>query len=326
MQVFDDLQSLKSAHPNCVATIGKYDGMHLGHQKVLARVKGVAESLGLPSLVILSEPQPEEFFAGENAPARLCSFLDKVDFLERQDVDLVYKMTFDKSLSAMEAEDFVVKVLVEGLGVKALLVGDDFHFGKNRKGNFSLLKKMGSEFGFTVEATETFSRNAQRVSSTLLRQTLEEGDCQAATELLGRPYQLHGKVISGQKLGRELGYPTANIQVGMSKLALDGVFAVKVEFEGREIEGAASVGYKPTIEGQNDLAVEVFLFDFNEDIYGKNLTVKFLYKLRGQEKFADLEQLKRQIDNDVQKVKSYFEEQFKNKLNRTLDGVRYEST
>jgi len=306
MQVFDNLQALKSAYPHCVLTIGKYDGMHLGHQQILQRLKMVAVELNLPSLVILSEPQPEEYFAGKNAPARLLSFKDKLNFLDEIGIDLVYKMKFDQALSQLSAEKFINDILHQGLGARALIVGDDFHFGKDRLGDFNLLQKEGERLGFSVEAAEEYLLNDQRVSSTLLRQKLELGDCEGANMLLNRPYHLSGEVVKGRQLGRELGYPTANLDTGISKLALDGVFAVTVELDQRFIKGVASVGYKPTIEGEHDLAVEIYLMDFGEDIYGQTLTVYFYKKIRDQEKFSNLEELKANIANDVLKVNSFF--------------------
>tara|TARA_R110000824_G_scaffold318073_2_gene505263 strand:+ start:2616 stop:3593 length:978 start_codon:yes stop_codon:yes gene_type:complete len=308
MQVFNDLESLANAHSLCVATIGKYDGMHLGHQHILKRLKTVADAMDLPTLVILSEPQPEEFFAGAKAPARLLSFTDKISFLESQDIDLVYKMTFDQHLSELSAATFVEEVLARGLGVKALIVGDDFRFGKGRGGDFYLLEEMGKQLGFSVEAAEVCLVDDERVSSTLVRQKLESGDCEGANELLGRPYQLKGEVIKGQQLGRELGYPTANIDIGMQKLAIEGVFAVTAELDQHSIQGVASVGYKPSIEGSHELTVEVFLFDFNDDIYGETLGINFLTKIRSQEKFPQLSDLQTAIESDIQKVKYYFQE------------------
>jgi riboflavin kinase/FMN adenylyltransferase len=306
MQVFDNLSTLNAAYPHCVLTIGKYDGMHLGHQKILQRLKTVAAELKLPSLVILSEPQPEEFFSGENAPARLLSFADKLKFLENIGIDLVYKMTFDQKLSELSAENFIVNILHRGIGVKALIVGDDFHFGKDRKGDFSLLREQGEILDFQVEAAEELLVDGHRVSSTLLRQRLEAGDCKGASELMGRPYQLSGEVIKGQQLGRKLGYPTANIETGIKKLALEGVFVVIAELGGRFIKGVASIGNKPTIEGKHDLAVEVFLMDLDEDIYGEKLVVYFYEKIRAQEKFSDINELKQHIANDVKKARQFF--------------------
>lgn len=306
MQVFDNLESLNNAFPNCVATIGKYDGMHLGHQEILQRLKIVAAELNLPAVVILSEPQPEEFFAGADAPARLFSFADKINFLESAGIDVVFKMTFDQHLSQLSAEDFIHDVLYKGLGAKALIVGDDFRFGKNRQGDFSLLREQGEQFGFSVEAAEGFLKDGVRVSSTLVREKLEAGDCEAANVLLNRPYSLSGEVVPGQQLGRELGYPTANIETNINKLALDGVFAVSVELGSRSFEGVASVGNKPTIKGSHDIAVEVFILDFDAEIYGEKLKVNFLKKIRDQEKFSNLQSLKNTIADDVEKVRQFF--------------------
>jgi len=306
MDVFNELIKLQTTYPNCVATIGKYDGMHRGHQLILNTLKQRAAELELPSLVILSEPQPEEFFNAAQAPARLLSFTDKVYFLQKQGIDMVYKMSFDKALSELSAEAFVENVLHEGLGVKALVIGDDFRFGKNRAGDFSLLQKMGMELGFSVEATPSCVIDGQRVSSTLLREKLQAGDCDAVEQLLGRPYQLRGEVVKGQQLGRQLGFPTANIAVEMERLAIEGIFVASAEFEGRSIPGVASVGYKPSIAGRHGLAVEIFLLDFNENLYGKILTISFLKKIRQQEKFTDLDALKTRMQEDLDIALDYF--------------------
>lgn len=306
MEVYDDLKSLRACHPHCVATIGKYDGMHLGHQMILGRLKQLARARDLPSLVILSEPQPEEFFSGSEAPARLLSFEDKIHFLQGQAIDLVFKMTFDRALSELSPDDFIEQVLVEGLGVKALVIGDDFRFGCRRAGDFTLLQTRGQQWGFCVEAAETCLLEGQRVSSTLLREKLEAGDCEAVQHLLGRPYQLRGKVVQGQQLGRQLGYPTANITVGMEQLAIEGIFIATAEFDGRSIEGVASVGYKPSIAGSHGLYIEIHLFDFDESLYGKTLGINFLKKIRDQESFADLAALKSKIQQDIDLARSYF--------------------
>ncbi len=306
MQVFDNLHSLNSANPNCVLTIGKYDGMHLGHQQILQRLKEIAVDMNLPSLVILSEPQPEEFFAGDKAPARLLSFEDKLTFLESLGIDLVYKMTFDQQLSELAPLDFIQDILHRGMGVKALVIGDDFHFGRNREGDFSLLKKQGEKLGFTIEAAEACLIDGQRVSSTLLREKLEAGDCDYVRSLLGRPYYLSGEVVRGEQLGRELGYPTANLKTGINRLALEGVFIATVQLGQRSIKGVASIGYKPSIEGQHDLTAEVYLLEFDENIYGKKLTLSFHKKIRDQEKFSSLEELKDQIADDVEQAEHYF--------------------
>ncbi|MDG2090621.1 MAG: bifunctional riboflavin kinase/FAD synthetase [Gammaproteobacteria bacterium] len=322
MKVFDNLKALKTDYRHCALTIGKYDGMHLGHQQILQRLKAVAAELNLPSLVILSEPQPEEFFVGENAPGRLLSFADKLKFLESIGIDIVYKMTFDLGLSQLSAKDFINEVLCQGLGVKALIVGDDFRFGKDRLGDFSLLQEQGDQYGFIVEAAKEYLKDGVRVSSTLLREKLKSGDCEAANVLLNRPYYLSGEVIKGQQLGRELGYPTANIKTSIKKLALEGVFAVTAELREHSIKGVASVGYKPTIEGEHGLTIEVFLLDFDEDIYGETLTLHFHKKIRDQEKFSDLEELKSSIANDVEQVKQFFSTQNLLKAN-VLNGDKH---
>lgn len=306
MQVFDDLASFKKQYQHCVATIGKYDGMHLGHQRILKRVLKEAHRLGLPSLVLLSEPQPEEFFAADKAPVRLNQFQDKVAFLEDFGVDIVYRMNFDYALSQVSARDFIDDILVAGLGVKSLMVGDDFRFGKGREGDFALLAAVGQESGFSVSSEETCCVEGDRISSTLVREELEKGNCEKVKSLLGRYYNIRGEVILGQQLGRQLGTPTANIRIEAHTLPLRGVFAVTASLGKKTMFGVANIGYKPTVAKNLEPSLEVHLFDFDRDIYGEILSVSFVKKIRDEKKFSDLDELKQQIVEDVAQVQQQF--------------------
>lgn len=306
MQVFEDLASFKKHFQHCVATIGKYDGMHLGHQGVLSSVLDQAQSLGLPSVVVLSEPQPEEFFAGAKAPVRLNHFHDKVAFLDEFGIDAVYRMNFDKNLSQLSARSFIDDILVKGLGIKSLIVGDDFRFGKGREGDYGLLQSVGQEVGFKVSSEDSCLLAGDRVSSTLVREQLEKGDCEKVKTLLGRHYSISGEVVKGQQLGRQLGAPTANIKIKAHTIPLRGVYAVEARLGGRKLFGAANVGYRPTIEENLEPNLEVYLFDFNEDIYGETLSVSFVKKIRDEKKFSSLDELKEHIAADIQQAKSLF--------------------
>ena len=308
MQVIEHLPSFKEQYQHCVATIGKYDGMHYGHQSILRQVIDESRALGLPSLVILSEPQPEEFFRGEEAPARLNHFEDKVAFLESFGIDLVYRMNFDYALSQLSAERFISEVLVSGLGVKSLLVGDDFHFGKARQGNFELLESAGESLGFVVSAQEPCCQSGERVSSTLVRTYLELGDCERVKQLLGSYYNISGTVVQGKQLGRELGVPTANIHLGTKPLPLQGVFAVAVVVGGKQLLGVANIGYKPTVDQGKVASLEVHIFDFEKDIYGEHMQVSFLKKIRNEMKFSGLDALKEQIKIDIVQAKNILSE------------------
>ncbi len=303
MSVFRDFSSFRAEHDACVATIGKYDGLHLGHQHVVESLRASAKARNLPSVVILSEPHPEEYFAGDKAPPRLSRFQDKVDFLLSNGVDAIYKMTFDKALCELSALDFIQQFLVDGLHVSTLIVGNDFRFGHKRSGDFSLLQEKGLELGFEVLREEPCLVEGERVSSTLVRQALMQGDFEAVRNYLGRNYVITGKVEEGKKLGRELGIPTANLMLGSSKLPLHGIFSVKVQHEDRTLLGVASVGYNPTVENIDIPKLEVFLFDFDEDIYGETLHVEFVQKLRDEKTFDNLDALKTQMEKDIEEAR-----------------------
>jgi riboflavin kinase/FMN adenylyltransferase len=308
MKILDSLSAARRWSPQCVATIGKYDGMHLGHQRILDAVRTEAKQRGLPTLVILSEPQPEEFFAGADAPPRLNHFQDKVDFLEGYGIDAVYRMRFDETLSQQSADSYVRDFLVAGLGLKSLVVGDDFHFGNNRGGNFALLQQMGAELGFDVSSVPACIDAGERISSTLVRQCLMNGDCTRAARLLGRPYSISGTVVEGRKLGRTIGVPTANLELLTPRLPMTGVFAVKVGLPGNDLDGVANLGFKPTVESVLMPSLEVHVLDFKGDLYGDRIKVQFLRKLRDEQKFAGLPELQEQIRKDIEQARACFAE------------------
>ncbi len=306
MKVLDSLTAARRWSPNCVATIGKYDGMHLGHQRILDALRAEAARRKLPSLVILSEPQPEEFFAGLDAPPRLNHFQDKVDFLEAYGIDAVYRLRFDKALSQQDAEAFVRDFLAAGLGLRSLVVGDDFRFGRNRGGDIALLQKLGGELDFTLSTVPPCIDAGERISSTLVRQCLAAGDCARVTRLLGRPYSISGTVVEGRKLGRTIGVPTANIQLLTPGVPMTGIFAVKVSLPGNEFEGVASIGFNPTVDAGLPPSLEVHILDFKGDLYGERIAVHFLRKLRDEQKFAGLPQLQEQIQKDIAQARAVF--------------------
>lgn len=299
MSVYSDFASFRQAYPQCVATIGKYDGLHIGHQQVLDTLLRLAREQELPAVVVLSEPHPEEYFAGANAAPRLTRFEDKVDFLLGHGVDAVFRMDFNAELCELSAEDFIARYLVAGLGVKTLIIGDDFRFGKNRTGDFDLLVTRGRELAFAVVREPGCILQGERVSSTLVRHYLQQGDCEKVRQLLGRYYSISGEVVAGKKLGRELGTPTANIALVFSKLPLHGIFSVLVRRGQDTLQGVASIGFNPTVEDSEIPRLEVFLFDFTGDLYGEQLTVSFVKKLRDEETYPDLESLKAQIAVDI---------------------------
>jgi len=306
MQLVRGLHNLRPRHRGCVATAGNFDGVHRGHQAILKRLRERAAELGLPSCVVIFEPQPREFFAPDKAPARLTRLREKLCLLSEQGVDLVLCLAFNRRLRELSAAEFVHATLVEGLGVRHLEVGDDFRFGCDRAGDFNFLLKAGAAEGFSVEAATTIEVDGERVSSTRLRQVMAEGDLQLAQRLLGRPFSLTGRVMHGQKLGRQLGAPTANIQLKRRSTPLSGVFTVSAEVDGQVRLGVANIGMRPTVESDGKPHLEVHLPDYQGDLYGRLLCVTFHKKLRDEQRFASLEALKAAIDADIAATREYW--------------------
>ena len=305
IQVFHSVAAARNALGSCVVTIGKYDGMHLGHQIILKELKLEASRLKIPALVILSEPQPEEFFAGAAAPARLNAFHDKVAFLGGFGIDAVYCLHFNQETSRQMPEEFVTQTLA-GLGMRAIVVGEDFRFGRERMGSIATLQQLSKPVGFTVTTVPHCHDSDERISSTLIRNYLERGDCKRVQECLGRPYAISGKVVAGRKLGRQLGFPTANVQISSNKLPLSGVFVVEADDAGVVRQGVASIGYNPTVSDAKQASLEVFLLDFDGDLYDSVLTVNFLHKLRDEHKYSTLAELQQQMVLDVQDARKFF--------------------
>ncbi len=301
------LNNIKPRHLGCVLTMGSFDGVHLGHQQVLAKVISKAQEHNVPSAVMIFEPQPLEFLAPEKAPARLMRFREKVQALFAAGVDRVFCLRFNKNTSAYTAKSFTEKVLVAKLGVKHLVVGDDFRFGYGRSGDFETLKQYGEELGFTVSDTQTHAEQGERISSTRIREALAEGDFELAERLLGKPYTITGHVVYGNQLGRQLDVPTANVELHRFRSPISGVFTVKASLPGQsDLYGVANVGKKPTIKGNHRVILEVHLLDFAENIYGQMLTVQFCHKLREEQRFESLEALKAQIMHDIEQGRAYF--------------------
>ncbi len=298
MELIRGISNLLPRHRGCVATIGNFDGVHRGHQAVLKQVTTKASELKLPSQVIIFEPLPREFFAGPKAPARLTRFREKVQVLQQFCIDRLLCLRFNQALAEMPPKNFIDNILVDGLAVRYLVVGDDFRFGKKRKGHFGMLQQAGKDSGFVVTNTESFTIDRQRVSSTLIRHALQCGDMAAAKKLLGRPYRMSGRVMRGDNLGHQLGYPTANVSLGRQVSPVGGVFAVKVYgLNEGPMNGIANIGSRPTVGGR-DNRLEVHLLDFNGQIYGQHLHVDLLYKLREELRFHSIEALIKQIERD----------------------------
>ncbi|VAX05458.1 FMN adenylyltransferase / Riboflavin kinase [hydrothermal vent metagenome] len=300
MQVIRGLHNLRSEHRCCVATIGNFDGAHLGHQAVFRHLLEEGAEKGLPSTVITFEPHPLEFFQPVAAPARLTRLREKLQVLEDAGIQRVMLLEFGAKLASMSAVDFVRQVMVDGLGIHYLLVGDDFRFGQGRAGDIELLREAGSEYGYDVDSMDTIQVNDERISSTRIRKALAQGDLAQAERCLGRAYRICGRVVYGDQRGRSIGFPTANIGLHRKASPLHGVFAVMAHGLGdNPLPGVANIGNQPTVDGDRRYLLEVHLLDFDQDIYGRHLEVEFCKRLRSEKKFDSLEALSRQIERDA---------------------------
>jgi len=310
MKVFRGLPNAAARAP-CALTIGNFDGVHLGHQALLARVRAAADRLGLEAAVMTFEPHPREFFAHKmgdlsKAPARIANLRDKLQSLSDNGIDRVIVEHFSASFAALTPQEFTEKVLVEGLHVKWLMVGDDFCYGARRAGNVQMLLEAGQKYGFHVETLPTVMNGSTRISSSAVRAALAEGDFPHAEALLGHPYAISGHVIHGQKLGRTLGFPTLNLRVP-HRPALSGIFIVQVHgLSEQPLPAVASLGVRPTVEDSGRVLLEVHIFDFAQNCYGKQVRVEFLQKIRDEEKYIDLPTLTAAIDNDASIARAFF--------------------
>ncbi|AYH49557.1 riboflavin biosynthesis protein RibF [Dickeya fangzhongdai] len=307
MQLIRGIHNLQACHYGCVLTIGNFDGVHRGHQALLERLKQEGQARGLPVMVMIFEPQPLELFAAEKAPARLTRLRDKVKYLAQAGVDYLLCVTFDASFAANHANTFISSLLVEKLGVKFLVVGDDFRFGAGREGDFLLLQKAGAEQNFEVISTTTFCSSGKRVSSTAVREALAQDALILAEELLGHPFSISGRVVHGNELGRTIGFPTANLPLKRQVSPVSGVYAVQVYGLGdAPLPGVANIGTRPTVTGDKRQQLEVHLLDVTLDLYGRHIDVVMCKKLRSEQRFASLDALKQQIANDVVAAREFF--------------------
>jgi riboflavin kinase/FMN adenylyltransferase len=310
MKVFRGLPNDRARAP-CALTIGNFDGVHRGHQALLAHVTAAAQHLGLESAVMTFEPHPREFFARRandlsKAPARIANLRDKLESLSDAGVDRVIVEHFNEHFASMSPQEFTEKVLVKGLHVKWLMVGDDFCYGARRAGNVALLAEAGKEYGFEVHSLPAVLHDSTRISSSAVRAALAAGDFDATRALLGHPYSMSGHVIHGAKLGRTLGFPTLNLRVA-HRPALAGIFVVQVHgLADQPLPAVASLGVRPTVEDAGRMLLEVHVFDWNQPCYGKLVRVEFLSKLRDEEKYIDLPTLTAAIDRDAQQARAWF--------------------
>lgn len=306
MRLIRGLHNLRSHDQHCVATIGNFDGVHRGHDAVFQRLIELGREHQLPATVITFEPLPTEFFAPEQAPARLTRLREKAWVMADKGIDTLLVLRFDEALARLDPQTFVSRLLVDGLAVRSLLVGDDFRFGQGRCGDFTLLRELGGDHGFEVASLDTVRQDNVRISSTRVRRALAEGDLALARALLGRPYGLHGRVAHGERRGRTLGFPTANLHLHRHSTPLSGVYAVRVHgLDAHPLPGVANVGTRPTVAG-SDSRLEVHLFDFDRQIYGRHLRVEFYAHLRAEQKFPTLAALRAQIARDSAAARAVF--------------------
>ncbi|MDY7575860.1 bifunctional riboflavin kinase/FAD synthetase [Actimicrobium sp. CCI2.3] len=311
MKVFRGLPNAAARAP-CALTIGNFDGVHLGHQALLARMSEAAGKLGLDSAVMTFEPHPREYFArvqGDpaKAPARIANLRDKLRSLNQAGIDRVIVQHFNAHFAALTPEEFIRDILVDGLHVKWLMIGEDFCFGARRAGNVAMLIEAGQRYGFQVETLPTVQHDGTRISSSAIRMALEAGNFTQAHQMLGHPYAISGHVIHGKKLGRTIGFPTLNLAVTHKHPALSGIYVVQVHgLAAQPLPGVASIGVRPTVDDSGRVLLETHLFDFAANCYGKLIRIEFLKKLRSEQKYTDLPSLTAAIANDANNARAYF--------------------
>jgi len=303
------LRGLHSPDSQPVAlTVGNFDGVHLGHQALLNELRAAGQSRGLQTAVVIFEPHPREFFAPQQAPARLTSLREKLELFAVLGMDRVHVCRFNERFAQMSAANFI-NALHEKLSARFVLIGDDFRFGSGRGGDFALIEKIGAQLGFAVQSVRSVTHDGVRVSSTAIRAALVAGQLRTAQRYLGRHYSISGRVVHGDGMGRKLGFPTANIQLKHNFPPLTGIFVVQAHAEGMGVlQGVSSLGVRPTLRQDAKPVLEVHLFEFAQQIYGKHLRVEFLHKLREEEKYPDVETLTRHIALDVENARKWFEQ------------------
>lgn len=307
MQLIRGLSHLEPFQNGCVLTIGNFDGLHLGHRTVIQKLADRGKTLNLPVVVMTFEPQPLEYFLGSNSPSRLMRLREKVIEFNKLPVDHLLIAKFNRHFANYDAEQFINDILINKLNVKHLVIGDDFHFGKARRGNFALLKAQGKQHGFSVEDTGSHYVHGLRVSSTLIRDALGVGNLEQAERMLGHSFSICGRVAHGDKRGRTIGFPTANIKLFRKNTPISGVFVVTMTgIDDLELTGIANVGTRPTFDGGSKVILETHLFDFNQEIYGRYVEVHFKHKIRDEMRFNSLEDLQTQIEKDVAIAKRFF--------------------
>ncbi len=309
MELIRGLHNLRPRHRGCVATIGAFDGVHLGHQEVLRHLQSRAKELKLPSMVIVFEPLPREYFAPIEAPARIMSFREKLEAMRDFGIDRLLRIRFNEQLREMSAQRFVDEIFVDGLGVRYVVLGDDFRFGADRQGDVGFIQQQGKQYGYEAGPTPTLEWDGERISSTRIREALESADFSTAESLLGRPYSISGKVIYGRQLGKTIGTPTANLELRRLRAPLSGVYVVEVDGPGLErAVGVANVGVRPTVDDSIKANLEVHLLDREIQLYGQHIEVAFRHKLREEKKFGSVEELRENITKDIADTRAWYQQ------------------
>ena len=305
MNLIRSFTSFAGLQKPTVATIGNFDGVHLGHQAMIDFVIQQAQAKNLQSALITFEPTPKEYFLKDKSPSRIYNFRAKYEVVRSLGIQHFVCLRFNKALASMPAKDFIEKVLVDQLRIQQLVVGDDFRFGWGREGNTALLKAMGEQYSYQVHDQETVLHATRRVSSSAIREKLAAGEFKQTLALMGRPFDLSGRVFHGDKRGRTIGFPTANILLKRSVSPLQGVFAIRASTFDKQWEGVANIGKRPTIKGSR-MQLEAHLFNCDENLYGQRLNIQPLLKIRDEQKFSSLEELQHQISLDVEQAQHYF--------------------
>ena len=306
MELIRGLHNLRPRHRDCVVTIGAFDGVHLGHQAVIRHLQDKSRELGVPSLVVVFEPLPREYFAPLKAPARIMSFREKFYAMRELGVDRLLRVQFNESLREMSAQQFLDDIFVSGLGVRYVVLGDDFRFGNDREGDLEFIRQQGPRYGYEARPTPTLSVDGERVSSTRIREALESADFAEAERLLGRAYSISGKVVYGRQLGQTLGTPTANLELHRLRAPLSGVYVVEVSGAGLErAPGVANVGVRPTVDDSIKANLEVHLLDREIGLYGQHIDVTFRHKLRDEQKFGSVDELRENIATDIENTRGW---------------------
>ena len=305
MQFLHSLDSLVAFKHPCVATIGAFDALHIGHQAIIRKTQAIAESYRLPSVVLMFEPLPGEFFANKKAsPKRIYTLRRRIELVRDLGVDYLVCLNFNRALANWTAAEFVQGIILDGLHARHLVVGDDFRFGKNREGDYNMLCDYGNRLGFELSRIDAVTVGNVRVSSTRIRELLLAGELIQANRMLGNPYSVTGRVRRGDRLGTQLGYPTANLSFRKRQPPLHGVFAVSVEVLGAKFEGVCNAGVRPTV-GTEQYRVETHIFDFDEDVYGERMAIYPQHYLRAEQRYDDIEQLKEAISKDIRVAKIF---------------------